>query len=254
MAVPVVPLNKPVPAGRDRRFPIAIVNVWCYVSTMLINDALQRLQRIYDLHERFCADQTFACRRGCAPCCTANVTLTTLEARAIERHWARTGEKPPIARLQQAARHPRFRPRLTTNQLAAICAAGGEPPDEAADPAAGPCPLLNDTICTIYPARPFGCRAMVSHTDCARHGTADMPDRVLAANTLFLQFIESLDQNGRTGNLTDLLLWRLSGSTKPPTDLAANRTIPVLMVPPEQHTALQPLLGDLRPILAHLTG
>lgn len=224
-----------------------------------INEASDRLQRIYDLHERFCADLTLACRKGCAPCCTANVTLTTLEATAIRRHWEACGQTMPLERLQRAAGRPRFQPVMTTNQFAAICAGGGEPPDEAADPQVDACPLLENDICTVYTARPFGCRAMVSRTDCARHGAADMPDRVLAANTLFMQFIEALDHHGMSGNLIDVLLWlNRSGdvdnrapnpSGGPPAGLTPNRPIPVLMVPPEYREALQPLLRALRPLL-----
>jgi hypothetical protein len=217
--------------------------------------ALKGLEKIYALYDQlFCALRT-ACDKGCATCCTANVTMTTLEGHFMLGHWQAAGQAPPMEILRKSAQNPGFQPTLTINQLAALCLEDKEIPDESADPGAGPCPLLRNDCCTLYAARPFGCRAMVSLTDCAHSGEADMPDFVLAANNLISQFIEALDQAGRFGNLADILLLLTAPATAlpqrhPPLEtVAANRPIPVLMIPPEHRQRMQPLLRALQQIL-----
>lgn len=217
--------------------------------------ALKGLEKIYALYDQFFCTMQTVCGKGCATCCTANVTMTTLEGLFILDHWQAHGRKPPMELLRKSAQNPGFRPTLTINQLAALCLEDKEIPEESADPGAGPCPLLRNDLCTLYAARPFGCRAMVSSTDCAYSGEADMPDFVLAANNLISQFIEALDHAGRFGNLADILLLLSAPAAVPPQEhpslekMAANRSIPVLMIPPEHRQRMQPLLRALQQIL-----
>jgi hypothetical protein len=217
--------------------------------------ALKGLEKIYALYDQFFCTLRTACGKGCATCCTANVTMTTLEGHFMLDHWQATRQAPPMEILRKSAQNPRFQPTLTINQLAALCLVDKEVPDESADPGAGPCPLLHNDHCTLYAARPFGCRAMVSLTDCAHSGEADMPDFVLAANNLISQFIEALDHAGRFGNLADILLLLSAPETVPQQEhppletVAANRSIPVLMIPPEHRQRMQPLLLALRQVL-----
>lgn len=212
---------------------------------------LQALETIYALHADFCAPLKLACERGCALCCTANVTLTTLEALRILRHWQDRGRPAPVEALAAAARRPRFQPTLTINRVAALCLQGAPVPEEAADPAVGPCPLLEARGCTIYPARPLACRAMVSRERCTPGGAADMPDEILAANHLLMQFVEALDPAGASGNLVDVLHFLFQpevlaahASGRPaavPPPLAPHHAIPALMIPPELRDRLLPL-------------
>jgi Fe-S-cluster containining protein len=209
------------------------------------------LEKIYALHADYCGPFALACGPGCARCCTANVTLTTLEALRIVHHWRDQGRGAPLELLTAAARQPRFQPALTINRMAALCLQGAEVPDEAADPAVGPCPLLAADRCSIYPARPLACRAMVSRAACPQGGAADMPEAILGANHLLMQFIEALDLHGASANLTDALLFLLqpaqlaaytSGmpiTAAPP--LTPHHAIPALMIPPELRTRLLPL-------------
>lgn len=220
-------------------------------TVMDIEKRLQVLEKIYALHAAYGASFELACDRGCAVCCTANVTLTTLEALYILRHWQSQGRPAPAEALAAAARQPRFQPKLTINRMAALCLQGAPVPEEAADPGAGPCPLLAGNCCTIYPARPLACRAMVSRERCAQGGAADMPDEILAANHLLMQFVEALDPAGASGNLVDVLLFLLQpvalsaytagrpAAVPPP--LAPHRAIPALMIPPELRDRLLPL-------------
>lgn len=219
------------------------------------HEALKGLEKIYALYDQFFRALPTACGKGCATCCTANVTMTTLEGLFMLDHWQAQGQAPPRELLRKSAQNPGFHPTLTINQLAALCLEDKEIPEESADPEAGPCPLLRNDRCTLYAARPFGCRAMVSLTNCAHSGEADMPDFVLAANNLISQFIEALDHAGRFGNLADILLMLAapadgSGRKKPTGEsTATNRSIPVLMIPPEYRQRMQPLLRALQQIL-----
>ena len=229
------------------------------IELMEIANRLHLLKRLYALYEEFGQAYQPACRKGCALCCTANVTMSSLEGFLIYNHWIAKGVTAPIEALSDAAARPRFQPRMTINHLADLCARDEELPEEAADPEVGRCPLLVDDLCSIYAVRPFGCRAMVSRIDCAKTGYADMPDEVLAANNLVLQFIEAIDVNGLSGNLTDMLLFLSNPEhfgmcermekLSPADTLAGNRPIPVLMVPPEHQGRLQPLLHSIQQML-----
>lgn len=226
---------------------------------MSFENRASRLKQIYARYDTFCDGAQMFCRKGCALCCTANVTVTTLEAALILTHWAERGQPAPLANLAAAARQPRFRPLITINRLAELCARGEKVPDEAADPDAGPCPLLEHDQCSIYPVRPFGCRAMQSRSDCGRTAAADMPDRLLAANTLFQQFIEALDAGGICGNLSDTVLflneavhrsaYQNGGPVAWPRGMPANQSIPVLMIPPEHRPILAGVVRDLQRIV-----
>ena len=66
-----------------------------------------------------------ACRRGCAFCCHVDVTVTPLEA---IRLWRRAGDAAPLDSIARRA----------------------------------PCPLLVDSACSEYEARPYACRAVFS--------------------------------------------------------------------------------------------
>jgi hypothetical protein len=217
---------------------------------------LRLLEEIYALHADFCAPFAVACRAGCALCCTANVTLTTLEAGLILNHWRDSRQCPPVAGLEAAALRPRFQPAMTLNHMAALCLQGAPLPDEAADPEVGPCPLLANDRCSIYAVRPLGCRAMVSRARCTPGDAAEMPEEVLAANHLCMQYVEALDVRGLSGNLVDVLLFlagparrsadAAAGKIVPPTELAANRATPVLMIPPKWRRRLFPLVQAIQ--------
>jgi Fe-S-cluster containining protein len=220
---------------------------------------LGALEKIYALHADFCGPFDLVCGPGCALCCTANVTLTTLEALKILRHWQDQGRAAPLAALAAAAQRPRFQPTLSINRMAALCLQGAPVPDEAADPGVGPCPLLEAQRCSIYSARPLACRAMVSRQTCGRGGTADMPEEILTANHLLMQFIEALDLPGASGNLADVLLFLLrpetlaayaaGGRVAAPPPLIVHHAIPALMMPPELQARLLPLAQAARQCL-----
>jgi Fe-S-cluster containining protein len=204
---------------------------------------LKLLLEIYRRHDEFISGFDTVCRKSCAHCCTRNVTATSLEAQLILNHWEAASEPDGLALVRDAGCGPRFQPRTTLNQLADMCTRGLDIPDESADPAAGPCPFLQTNTCRIYGVRPFGCRAMVSQSDCGKTGEANMPDFALTVNNVFLQYIEALDEAGVQGNLIDVLLFAASPEADPP--VIRNHPLSVLMVPPEHRHRIRPLMEAL---------
>ena len=222
---------------------------------MTIEQKLDLLNRIYGIYDAFARGLDVACQKYCAHCCTANVSLTTLEGYRLVHSL----EPDQLEHLQQclepAVEKRVFRPLLTTNRIAELCRQEWEIPDEAFGDPAEICPLLEEKACPVYPLRPFGCRCLVSRVPCRESGSAEMPDFVLTVNTVFLQTIEHLDSAGCTGNLVDVLLYLLSAENRQAfregrlscrkTGLIGNHRLTVLMVPPEHRGRLQPILSAL---------
>ena len=217
------------------------------------------LDQLYSLFDAFAATETLACKRQCATCCTCNMTLTTLEGyKIISLLDART-KATLVRHIYGAVEQRRFKPQITTNQMARRCMNGQEIPEEIIDPAWGSCPLLSEKECPIYPMRPFGCRCMMSKTICSETGYADMDAFVLTVADLFNQFIEHLDQDGMTGNLIDVLLfldddinlaaYQSEQKNTATERLIPNSPIPVLMIPPEHRGRIAPLLESLKNVM-----
>lgn len=224
-----------------------------------------RLNHIYQLYERLTGSMTLACGPGCAGCCTCNVILTRLEAR-----WMIDVLPPPrqkSLRETLSFRFPskRYLPQTSTNRFARLCMEDADLPEEENDPAWGKCPLLENDRCTVYDVRPFGCRAMISVTDCRNTGSAQMPPWILTVNNVFLQAIEHLDQDGYSGNLSDMLLMALSGKKPTHQDMqnhdienkslenkrlfVKNEPITGLMIPPEHREQMAPIVRTLSDLI-----
>ena len=88
-------------------------------------------------------------------------------------------------------------PDMTTNQFAVACLNHQEIGEEKQ---IGwnfeKCIFLMDDACSIYPVRPFGCRSFGSFEDCSVTGEAEVPEMYLAVNTVLMQIIEHLDEDG----------------------------------------------------------
>ena len=219
---------------------------------------LAALDQINVIYDEFMATLDLACEKDCAHCCTDSVSLTTLEGYKIVERLIADGKSEVIEQIQTASVAKRFKPKITTNQLADLCIAGIEPPDEERPEKAHPCPLLKDRQCPLYIVRPFGCRCLVSRHDCGEKGYAEMDDFVLSVNTVFLQTIEHLDLHGCTGNLIDVLMalyseenrraYRDNLLTCHTAGLIPNRPLKVLMVPPEHRESVRPILQKLQQI------
>lgn len=203
------------------------------------------LREMYRIHEDYISNLNLSCRKGCADCCTRHVTMTTLEGLNMIRSLDQKRLSEVRIRLIAATGDPGFRPSITVNGMADRCAAGGELPDEKLDAGLGNCPLLVEDQCSIYDARPFECRAFVSRRVCRESGQAEMSALTINVNNLFRQYIEHIDADGQSGNLSDVLKHQLALETG---RLISNRPISVLMIDPEHKAKLDDMLERLNTI------
>ena len=226
---------------------------------MTLEKKLGALKRIYALYDQHTRHLQIACQKYCAHCCTCNVVMTSLEAANIYQALPETDRAAVRHTLAPRLAKNRYLPEITINRMAALCANGEAPPEEAIDPGWGSCPLLENMACPVYTVRPFGCRCLLSTRDCDATGYAEIDDYTITVNYLFSQFIEHLDQDGSTGNLTDMLLAADAENGKYPPDFKAlpagchliqNRPIPLLLIPPAHQKDIAALVDELHVIIA----
>jgi hypothetical protein len=218
------------------------------------------LDKLYKIYDQFTGLLDIACEKFCADCCTCNVTMTTLEAYKIISALDFDSRQTMLDKLNQQIKKQRFIPKITTNQLADICLSGNSnnPPEEAIDASWGSCPLLDDKACPVYDLRPFGCRCMVSKKRCAASGIAEIDEFTITVNHVFLQYIEHIDQNGSSGNFSDVMghtIINESGDSNNQsmisrTTLIKNSPLTTLLIPPEHREKIEPILAALRAIKA----
>ena len=196
--------------------------------------------------------QPWACRPGCASCCTSTVILTSLEAAYLwekssalleERMqgWSEDNALPPLG--------------MTTNEHASLCLSQEDFEEDAPPSSSLPCPLLSDEKCICYEARPLMCRLMFSSVRCEETSAAEMPPRLLSLNTASLQFVENLDEGGQSGYLRHLLphfqdrafaeAYRARAAHAEDARLRPNRPNPGFLTPPEDREQVQRWLEDL---------
>ena len=216
------------------------------------------LNKAYNIYDNFSTGLDVACKKSCAHCCTRNVTLTTIEAYKIIDYMVLNKKLKLFKKVKAESDMERFHPEITTNRLAMLCIKGEKIPVEKESGTLIKCPLLIDDECPVYPVRPFGCRCFVSKQPCSEIGYADVDPFVLSVNNLFLQFIEHVDSDGYTGNLTDLLLSISFGEEGLHSEicikkqkknlLVHNMPITVLMIPPEHRQRIEPVVEALKKI------
>jgi hypothetical protein len=220
---------------------------------MHLKQKLLLLDQVYHLYDQYIRDIDTACRATCCDCCTSNVTLTSLEARCMlnalpEDQWPQVSEL-----LSVYLDTPRFIPTATFNHIADLCASGIEPPEEFIDASCVSCPLLTDRLCHVYDGRPFGCRCLVSTRPCQDTGAAEMSEFTATVNTLFLQVIEHIDQDGFSGNLTDVMAHMMANETRRSlplrsiqSHLVSNSPLKTLLIPPEHRVRILPILDQIK--------
>lgn len=210
-----------------------------------IDSCIQRLSRLYEFYDRFIGGTEFVCHRGCSTCCTCNVTLTSLEVDYIRSFLGPRGTEVVVERVINNLSPQRFQPGTTLNGFVQACMEGRGIQDEENDPGWGSCPLLLNGICTIYPVRPFGCRSLNSIENCAVSGAAVISPFTLTINNVFMQYIEHMDFNGVSGNLSDMFL-KLAGDNLPILPITIkNQKAQSFMVPPEHRQRIGPLLQEM---------
>ncbi|MCP4746908.1 MAG: hypothetical protein GY874_12345 [Desulfobacteraceae bacterium] len=213
------------------------------------------LQTLYDIHQKFCGSLTTACKKHCAACCSCNVTMTSLEGYLILRYLKQNNLTHYMDRIKTAAFPKRFIPAMTINRMAQLCAKDEPLPEEEIDPDSGPCGLVADEICSVYPVRPFACRAMVSTVHCSSSDQAVMPDLAFTVNHVLMQYIEGIDIPGITGNMADVLTHMYDSQQLHHFErqepmitggMQTNQPVPVLMAPPEHRDSIQPILAEIQ--------
>jgi len=155
----------------------------------------EMLETLYKAYDSWTGQYQFACRQGCAACCTQSVTMTSLEGERIIEYLRENGQFDNLAPMLAASR-PTTRPVQTTNQFAADCLAREEPFEEEGEWDFTPCIFLDRDLCSIYPVRPFGCRSFSSTVSCDAHGCAEVAPVLITVNTVVLQIIEHLNSRG----------------------------------------------------------
>ena len=217
---------------------------------------LDILDQIYEIYNKFINEIETACKKFCSTCCTRNVIMTSLEGYKIADFLLKNNKSELFNRIKNDSNKKRFQPKITTNKIADLCIHGKELPFEEIDSSWGSCPLLMDNECPIYNLRPFSCRCMVSKTNCI--DKADMDPFVLTVNNVFLQYIEHIDQQGFSGNLTDVLLFMESENNRKNYNsellknsgkkLIINMPMSILLVPPEHEQQIRPIISSLQKI------
>ena len=79
---------------------------------------LDRLGQLYDLYDAFMAKTDLVCRKGCASCCTCNVTLTSLELDYITAALGPEKTGALTERVENNLAKKRFQPKTRLS----ICA------------------------------------------------------------------------------------------------------------------------------------
>ncbi len=203
------------------------------------------LDHIYLAFSRWSSAANFACRPGCASCCTDNVTLTVLEAGRIASYCH--SEKPPDWLIGKISlREPAVRPSQTTNEYVEAILAGEKEPQEP-QKVCGSCVFLESGLCSIYPVRPFSCRCFASTTVCRPRGSATVPDTHLYGAMAAMQLIEHLGQFDSWGNMTDVLAVTLGGDRAEALrqHLRLARPLPGFAIPEEHADSVTRLLQML---------
>ena len=79
---------------------------------MDLNAKLTILERMVAIYDQFIDDYDLACEKYCAHCCTANVTMTTLEGFRIFDHLEKSDDAQRLEALLGNKHPDRFRPRI----------------------------------------------------------------------------------------------------------------------------------------------
>jgi Fe-S-cluster containining protein len=161
------------------------------------------LQNIFDCFADWSKQFTIACDRGCALCCTQDVTMTAVEGELI-LDFIRSRSMQPWLEQILNGRLPDVHLSRTTNQYAQACLNGIEV-EIGSGRFDAVCPFLHNDLCRIYPVRPFSCRCFASTQICRKGASASLPPEYLSAATAVSQIIEHLSQFDHWGNMLHVL-------------------------------------------------
>ncbi|MCB9480848.1 MAG: YkgJ family cysteine cluster protein [Desulfobacteraceae bacterium] len=204
---------------------------------------IQKLQKIYDLHQKWTEGSSFFCKKGCDKCCTINIAATSLEAELIMNKIGQTLKK----KLENYLEHERFMPKTTINAIANISMTDLDIPEEYIPFTEVKCPFLFENECMIYDIRPLACRVQLSFADCSKTEISEIDERTMSINNIFQQYTELLDYDGLSGNIIDLIVHGANPLFT--SKFIENQTPRALMVPPEFQDELKELIQELNSII-----
>jgi len=134
-------------------------------------DAMAHIAAVHDRTVPKGVEKLLACKKGCFHCCSQMVVISAAEAFAVAAEVRRKPGMPAaVTRVAQEAGGLTLEQRLGSDIF---------------------CPLLTDAICSIYPARPLGCRGFGSmNLDAClaaftRGETPDIPTPTDAVSVLY---------------------------------------------------------------------
>ena len=209
----------------------------------------EALALIYRVYSRWADRFPLACKKGCAACCTQSVTMTSLEGEAILDLARSRGREQWLHGKLIRTTPGNGRPYITTNQFAEACLARQAVDGELQGTwDFSPCIFLDDTLCSIYEARPFGCRSFGSFVECAADRAAEILPIHLAVNTVFTQIIEHIDSDGGTWAIMRDILQSLTGSNRADagrTHLPLARPLPGFLLDDHEFQVVNNLLRQL---------
>lgn len=172
--------------------------------------------------------------------------MSSLEGEVLIERLSKQGCLEQIAALLASAPAADV---MTTNNFAARCLAGKESVFPDFPWHLEPCLFLNEKLCTVYEARPFGCRGFLSQERCDLAGTAVVPPELLTLNTMMMQIIEHFDQGNFWGNMEDVLAAHLLDSHKKSGDrghcLPRAEPLPGFLIPPSEQEFARRFLAAL---------
>ncbi len=204
-------------------------------------EAVLEIYREYGLwlEER---ENYFACVPGCHTCCTVSVTATAVEA-GIAAEFI--GVKR-LRRLMEGVRLPAADGLESANAIAAACLEGRWE-DHCPEHDFSPCPFLGQGRCSIYPVRPFGCRAFFSRVPCGKAGAAEVEPWFVSLNLMVQQVIEHLSRGRGWGRFVDLMREEAGVGGGPSCRCAV---MPAVMVPPWELVILRPYAERIMAVVA----
>ncbi len=214
-----------------------------------IEKKLTLLQILFEVFEEEAQKFKFVCKPGCANCCTVNLISTSAEVYFLLNNISYDQRKNLEEKVKPLRGKPRLRPKITPNEMASLCLAGKQPPEDEGY-VAEVCPFLGkDQLCTIYKFRPFACRSFFSLIPCDQAKEAVIPPEFLSLITTFMQLLEEIDLAGLYGNFFDLLLYFIELDSQKdlpiPEELLSNREAPDFAIPPEHEEYVRKVLAKL---------
>ena len=217
-------------------------------KTVNYRDKKEMLQAVYSIYAGWVEPFSLACGKGCASCCTASVSISSLEGEAILDFVGQTGRENWLHDRLNQRRPRKGRAGMTMNRFAAACLNRQEVETEDDDCwDFSPCIFLDDSCCSIYAVRPFGCRSFGSLVRCAPDRPAAITPDHLTVNTVFTQVIEHLSSDGGSWSTMTVMLRNLTGLDVPGENMQLMPALPVpgFLLEAREVMVIRPLLQEL---------